>query len=218
MPLPPLSRSHAPVPTGRDDIFRQPSRVPVAVREDLLGQSGCVVWLTGLSGAGKSTVAFALEQALVADGRLAFVVDGDNLRHGLTADLGFSAEDRGENVRRAASAAGLLADAGVVVIAALISPYRADRQRACELVGAQRFFEVHVDAPIEVCEQRDPKGLYVKARKGEIPAFTGVSDPYEAPEQPDLRVPTAEWELKESVEALEQMLVDRGVLRPKGRS
>ena len=149
---------------------------------------GATVWLTGLSGSGKSTVAVALERLLVAAGRPAYRLDGDNLRHGLNADLGFSAADRDENVRRAGEVARLLADAGVVAIVPLISPYRAGRDRARALHAADGipFVEVFVDTPIEECERRDPKGLYAKARAGEITGFTGVDDPYEAPTAPEL--------------------------------
>lgn len=144
---------------------------------------GATVWLTGLSGSGKSTVAGALERLLVLAGRPAYRLDGDNLRHGLNSDLGFSAEDRHENVRRAGEVAAILAEAGVVAIVPVISPYRRGRD-AVRAIHAERglpFFEVFVDTPIEVCEQRDPKGLYAKARAGEITGFTGVDDPYEAP-------------------------------------
>jgi bifunctional enzyme CysN/CysC len=150
--------------------------------------SGATVWLTGLSGSGKSTVAVALERLLVAAGRPAYRLDGDNLRHGLNADLGFSADDRDENVRRAGEVARLLADAGVVAIVPLISPYRAgrDRARAVHDEAGLPFVEVFVDTPIELCEQRDPKGLYAKARAGEITGFTGIDDPYEPPLDPEL--------------------------------
>jgi bifunctional enzyme CysN/CysC len=149
---------------------------------------GATVWLTGLSGSGKSTVAVALERLLVADGRPAYRLDGDNLRHGLNADLGFTAADRDENVRRAAEVARLFAEAGVVAIVPLISPYREgrDRARAIHDAAGLPFYEVFVDTPIELCEQRDPKGLYTKARAGEITGFTGVDDPYEAPIEPEL--------------------------------
>jgi bifunctional enzyme CysN/CysC len=149
---------------------------------------GATVWLTGLSGSGKSTVGVALERLLVAEGRPAYRLDGDNLRHGLNADLGFTAEDRDENVRRAGEVARLLADAGVVAIVPLISPYRAgrDRARAVHVEAGVPFLEVFVDTPIELCEQRDPKGLYAKARAGEITGFTGIDDPYEAPAAPEL--------------------------------
>ena len=149
---------------------------------------GSTVWLTGLSGSGKSTIAVALERRLVLAGRPAFRLDGDNLRHGLNADLGFSSADRDENVRRAGEVAAILAEAGVVAIVPLISPYRAarDRARAVHEARGVPFFEVFVDTPIEVCEERDPKGLYTKARAGELPGFTGIDDPYEAPVSPDL--------------------------------
>jgi bifunctional enzyme CysN/CysC len=155
---------------------------------------GATVWLTGLSGSGKSTVAMACERLLLEERQAAYVLDGDNLRHGLNGDLGFSAEDRSENVRRVGEVARLFADAGVVALVPLISPYRADRDRAREAhaVASLPFLEVYVDTPIELCEQRDPKGLYKKARAGELPGFTGIDDPYEAPLSPELRLTPAE--------------------------
>jgi bifunctional enzyme CysN/CysC len=149
---------------------------------------GATVWLTGLSGSGKSTVAVATEQALLDLGRPAYVLDGDNVRHGLNGDLGFGAADRAENVRRVGHVARLFADAGVVALVPLISPYRADRDtvRAIHAEAGKRFLEVFVDTPIELCERRDPKGLYAKARAGEITGFTGIDDPYEAPTAPEL--------------------------------
>jgi bifunctional enzyme CysN/CysC len=152
------------------------------------------VWFTGLSGSGKSTVAAEVERSLVTAGRPAYLLDGDNLRHGLNADLGFSAADRTENIRRVGEVARLFADAGVVALVPVISPYRADRDRVRaihEAVGLQ-FVEVFVDTPLELCESRDPKGLYAKARAGEIVGFTGIDDPYEAPERPDLRLTPAD--------------------------
>ena len=155
---------------------------------------GATVWLTGLSGSGKSTVGVALEQLLVASGRPAYRLDGDNLRLGLNVDLGFSAADRDENVRRAGEVAKLLADAGVIAIVPLISPYRAgrDRARAVHAEAGISFVEVFVDTPIELCEQRDPKGLYAKARAGEITGFTGIDDPYEAPVRAELTLTPAD--------------------------
>jgi len=156
--------------------------------------AGATVWFTGLSGSGKSTVAVELERALAAAGRPAYLLDGDNLRHGLNADLGFSAADRSENIRRVSEVARLFADAGVVALVPVISPYRADRDRARaihEAVGVP-FVEVFVDTPLDVCEARDPKGLYAKARAGEIKGFTGIDDPYEAPVHPDLRLTPAD--------------------------
>jgi len=149
---------------------------------------GATIWFTGLSGSGKSTVATACEVQLIGGGRPAYVLDGDNIRHGLNGDLGFSAEDRAENVRRVGHVACLMADAGLVALVPLVSPYRADRDAVRRLHEAAdlRFIEVFVDTPIELCEQRDPKGLYAKARAGELKGFTGVDDPYEAPERPEL--------------------------------
>jgi bifunctional enzyme CysN/CysC len=146
------------------------------------------VWLTGLSGSGKSTVAVQLEQDLVASGRAAYLLDGDNIRHGLNGDLGFSEADRTENIRRVSEVATLFADAGLVVVVPLISPYRSARSAARERVESAglRFVEVFVDTPLEICEQRDPKGLYARARAGEIKSMTGIDDPYEAPEAPEL--------------------------------
>lgn len=153
-----------------------------------LGHGGATVWLTGLSGSGKSTVAVELERRLVGQGRPAYILDGDNLRHGLNADLGFSDEDRTENVRRVGEVARLLADAGVVALVPVISPFRAGRDgvRAMHDAAGVPFLEVFVDTPIEICEQRDPKGLYAKARAGELRGFTGIDSPYEPPVAPDL--------------------------------
>lgn len=170
------------------NVVWHPSDLPRAERWNALGATGMTVWFTGLSGSGKSTVAAAVERGLVAAGRTAYLLDGDNLRHGLNGDLGFSADDRDENVRRASEVARLFADAGAVALVPLISPYRAGRDRARTLHEAAdlRFVEVFVNTPIELCEQRDPKGLYAKARAGEITGFTGIDDPYEAPEVPEL--------------------------------
>ena len=156
-------------------------------RGDRLSQ-GATIWFTGLSGSGKSTIAAACEAQLVASGRAAYVLDGDNIRHGLNGDLGFSASDRAENVRRVGHVACLMADAGLVALVPLVSPYRADRDavRGLHEAAGLPFVEVFVDAPIELCEQRDPKGLYAKARAGELKGFTGVDDPYEAPEHPEV--------------------------------
>lgn len=162
--------------------------VPRDERWRATGMRGATVWLTGLSGSGKSTIAGELTRLLIERGSATYTLDGDNLRHGLNGDLGFSAEARDENVRRVAEVARLFADAGVVAIVPVISPYRAgrDRARALHEAAGLPFFEVFVDAPIGVCEQRDPKGLYAKARAGEITGFTGVDDPYEPPEHADL--------------------------------
>lgn len=157
-------------------------------RAQRLGQQGVVVWLTGLSGAGKSTIAARVDAQLHARGRHSYILDGDNLRFGLCRDLGFSPEDRAENVRRLGEAARLLQDAGLIVLVAAISPYREDRARVRERLPPGRFLEVFVDAPLAVCESRDPKGLYRRARAGEITGFSGIDAPYEPPEAPDLRL------------------------------
>jgi len=157
-------------------------------RSALLGQHGCVVWLTGLSGSGKSTIARSLESRLVGQGHPAYVLDGDNVRHGLNSDLGFSPADREENIRRISELAGLFADAGIITIAAFISPYRTGRARARRIVGPERFIETYVDVSLDECESRDPKGLYKQARAGEITDFTGIDAPYEPPENPELRI------------------------------
>ncbi len=175
-------------PPQSPNVVFHAGTVTRADRAAATGHAGLTVWLTGLSGSGKSTVAVALEHQLVAAGIPAYLLDGDNLRHGLNGDLGFDTASRNENVRRAGEVALLFADAGVVALVPLISPYRADRER---VRGRHRetgipFVEVFVDTPIELCEQRDPKGLYAKARAGEITGFTGINDPYEAPEHPDL--------------------------------
>ena len=170
------------------DVVWHPSSLDRDERAGALGHRGATIWFTGLSGSGKSTVAAACERLLVAEGRPAYLLDGDNLRHGLNGDLGFSAGDRDENVRRVAEVARLFADAGVVALVPLISPYREARRRARALHEAAgvSFLEVFVDTPLEVCEERDPKGLYAKARAGELTGMTGIDDPYEAPESPDL--------------------------------
>lgn len=178
-----------------DNVTWHGSSVSPEQRAELFNQRGCVLWFTGLSGSGKSTVACAVEQALIQSGHAAFVLDGDNVRHGLNGDLGFSVADRDENIRRVAEVAGLMADAGLICLASFISPFKSARRAAAERIGLDRFFEVYVDTPIEVCEQRDPKGLYVKARAGDIPDFSGISSPYEAPEKPAVRLPTAELDL-----------------------
>ncbi|MCL1598045.1 MAG: adenylyl-sulfate kinase [Actinomycetia bacterium] len=176
------------------DIVWHPGHVKRTDRAGVTGGIGATLWLTGLSGSGKSTIAHLAETMLIEVGRGAYTLDGDNLRHGLNADLGFSAQDRAENVRRIGEVARLMADAGLVVFAPLISPYRRDRSAVRRVHEAAdiAFFEVFVDTPIEICEYRDPKGLYAKARAGEITQFTGIDDPYEAPESPDLTLDTSD--------------------------
>ena len=183
-------------------------------RERALGHRGATVWLTGLSGSGKSTVANLVEQALVARRVHAYVLDGDNVRHGLCADLGFGDADRAENIRRVGEVSRLMTDAGLVVLTAFISPFRADRARVRALMPAERFLEVHVATPIEICEARDPKGLYARARKGEIRDFTGISSPYEAPEAPELVVGADGASAEACAAQVISMLERRAILSP----
>jgi len=177
-------------------------------RDKVSGGPGLTVWLTGLSGSGKSTIAYGIESELIRKGRAAYVLDGDNVRHGLNRDLGFSPGDRSENVRRVGEVARLFADAGVVAIAPLISPYRQDRVkvRAAHDQAHLRFVEVFVDTPLDVCEARDPKGLYAKARSGEIRGFTGIDDPYEKPRDADLVIDTESLALEESVRSVLEVI------------
>jgi bifunctional enzyme CysN/CysC len=174
------------------ELVWHPSAVDESRRCLITGGRGVTVWLTGLSGSGKSTIAHLLEDRLVSAGRAAYVLDGDNVRHGLNGDLGFGPADRSENIRRIGEVARLMADAGLVAIVPVISPYEADRLRARQAhdQAGIPFFEVWVSTPLEVCEQRDPKGMYAKARAGEITSFTGIDAPYEAPENPDLTLDT----------------------------
>jgi bifunctional enzyme CysN/CysC len=201
-------RNHA-----RPDNLSSGPTLSHRARWDLLGRRGAVVWFTGLSGAGKTTMAVALERSLLTQGRPAFVLDGDRTRTGLTEDLGFSPDDRRENVRRAAHVARLLAESGVIALAALISPFRADRAMARRIVeddgSAIAFVEVHVSTPLEICERRDPKGLYARARAGDIPDFTGVSGPFETPLDADVVIDTSLLPLKASVRLLNEMVLSR---------
>jgi adenylylsulfate kinase len=181
-------------------------------RASVLGQRGATIWLTGLSGSGKSTIAVAAEKALVERGRAAYVLDGDNVRHGLNSNLGFSPEDRTENIRRIGEVAKLFTDAGMLVFTSFISPYRADRDQVREIMPAGDFVEVHVAASVETCEGRDVKGLYARARKGEIPEFTGISAPYEEPEKPELLLDTKAQSVEQSVAQLLTYLEEKGYL------
>jgi adenylylsulfate kinase len=188
-----------------------------AEREQVLGQRGATIWLTGLSGSGKSTIAVAAEAELLHRGRLAYVLDGDNVRHGLNKNLGFSPADRTENIRRIAEVAKLFTDCGVLAFTSFISPYRADRDAARALFAPGDFVEVYVSADVATCEGRDPKGLYQKARAGQIPEFTGISAPYEAPEAPELVLDTARQSPEESVASLVAWLEGKGYLSASGR-
>ena len=193
------------------------SERPRDERWGAVGLHGVTVWFTGLSGSGKSTVAVAVEQVGRSSGVQEPVLDGDNLRHGLNGDLGFSAEDRHENVRRVGEVARLFADAGVVALVPIISPYRDDRDRARAAHDAAGllFVEVFVDTPIEECERRDPKGLYAKARAGEIKGFTGIDDPYEAPAEAELVLTPADGGAGAQAERVLALLAERGVLPPR---
>jgi len=176
------------------------------------GQRPCVIWFTGLSGAGKSTLANALERALFERGHHCYLLDGDNVRQGLNGDLGFTDEDRVENIRRIGEAAKLFVDAGLIVMTAFISPFRAERKLARDIVEAGEFIEVHLSTSLEVCEERDPKGLYKKARAGKIPHFTGIDSAYEAPEKPELRIDTGTKDLQSCTEQILDYLTENGYI------
>ncbi len=181
-------------------------------REQHLRQKGVVIWFTGLSGSGKSTLALAVEEELYRRGHLCYVLDGDNIRHGLNKNLGFSPEDREENIRRIGEVSKLFADAGLLTMTAFISPYRKDRDLARQLLEEGEFIEVYTTLPLEIAEQRDPKGLYKKARSGEIKEFTGISAPYEEPINPELTIDTSELDLEQSRDRVIQYLEQHGIL------
>jgi bifunctional enzyme CysN/CysC len=201
--------------TKSKNIFWTEGKITSRERATQLGHRGAVVWFTGLSGAGKSTIAQALERELFNRGMHTYVLDGDNIRHGLNSNLGFSPEDRVENIRRVSEVAKLMADAGAVAVTAFISPYRMDRRRAREIAleGNAEFIEVFVDAPLEVCEARDPKNLYKKARAGEIKEFTGIDAPYEPPEDAEIIVHTDKQSVDEALATILEQLLPR--LRPE---
>ena len=182
------------------NLIEHKHKVTKEDRQKLLKQKSPVIWLTGLSGSGKSTIANELAIKLQEKGKLSYILDGDNVRMGLNKDLGFSDDDRKENIRRIAEVAKLLSDAGIIVITAFISPFREERENAKDIIGRDNFLEVYVKADLSVCEERDPKGLYKKARAGEIPMFTGIDSPYEEPTNPDIITRTDKQDIKESVE------------------
>lgn len=198
-------------PTSSGVVWH-PGAVNRSDRSRVTGGPGAVVWFTGLSGSGKSTVAVEVERRLVAEGRAAYLLDGDNLRHGLNGDLGFSADDRDENVRRVGEVAALFADAGLVALVPLVSPYRAARDAVRQRITSSGvlFLEVHVDTPLDVCEARDPKGLYAKARAGELTGMTGIDDPYEQPEHPDLVLRPSDGDAAAQAAAVIALLTSRG--------
>jgi adenylylsulfate kinase len=181
-------------------------------REKLLKQKGVVIWFTGLSGSGKSTIANEVAYKLNEMGKFAYVLDGDNIRHGLNKDLGFSPEDRDENIRRISEVANLFADSGAIAITAFISPYKKLRNFCRELAGPGRFLEIYTKCSLETCEKRDPKGLYEKARKGIIKDFTGVNAPYEAPEKPEILIDTDKYNIEESAEIVIQKLQEQNII------
>ena len=196
------------------NIVRHEGHVSRQQRESLLRQQGVLIWLTGLPSSGKSTIAYTVEHALAASGHLAYVLDGDNIRFGLNKNLGFSADDRAENIRRIGEVGKLFVDGGFLTLASFVSPYQADRDGVRALMAEGDFVEIFIDTPIELCEERDPKGLYKKARAGEIPNFTGVSDPYEEPEKPELVIETDTATPSEAAAQVIDLLEKMGKIQP----
>lgn len=199
-------------PPAPNNIVWHHATVTRQRREQQNGHRSAILWFTGLSGAGKSTLAHAVEEALHQRGCRTFVLDGDNVRHSLCKDLGFSTADRVENIRRVGEIAKLFMEAGIIVLTAFISPFRVDRERVRNMVGQGDFLEIYCDTPIEICEARDTKGLYEKARAGQIPEFTGISSPYEKPEKPELKVNTGEEELDACVQQVIDEMVRCGII------
>jgi bifunctional enzyme CysN/CysC len=195
-----------------ENVHLHPVTVDRRARVRLLDQQPCVLWFTGLSGSGKSTIANLTEVELHAQGHLTALLDGDNVRHGLCGDLGFSDADRRENMRRVSEVAKLMLDAGLIVLVSFISPFRSERQRVRDTFAPEEFFEVYVDTPITLAEQRDPKGLYARARRGEITNFTGIDSPYEAPEAPDIRLDTTVLSPEQAAQEVVGALSDAGRL------
>jgi len=187
-------------------------QVSKSQRAEIKQQTACLLWYTGLSGSGKSTIANAVDAMLFARQRHSYLLDGDNVRHGLNGDLGFSDSDRVENIRRISEVAQLFVDAGLIVSTAFISPFRADRELAASKLASGEFIEVYIDTPIEICEQRDPKGLYKKARAGEIKDFTGIDSAYEAPENPIIHVRTADKSIEQCAQQIIDHLIEHGFI------
>ena len=195
------------------NIVRHEGHVSRDERETKLKQKGVLLWLTGLPSSGKSTIAYTVEHALANRGHLAYVLDGDNIRFGLNGNLGFSAEDRTENIRRIGEVGKLFVDGGFLTLASFVSPYSEDRDAVRELMGEGDFVEIFIDTAVEICEERDPKGLYKKARTGEIPNFTGFSDPYEVLEKPEMIIKTADWTAEAAAELIIEMLEKLGKIQ-----
>ncbi|MBE94426.1 adenylyl-sulfate kinase [Marinobacter sp.] len=195
-----------------ENIVWHHQKVTGADRASIKSQSPCLLWFTGLSGSGKSTIANALDVALFERGYHTFLLDGDNVRHGLNKDLGFSDEGRVENIRRIGEVSKLFTDAGVIVLSAFISPFTTDRRLVRNLFPAGEFIEVFMDTPLQTCEERDPKGLYEKARAGKIKNFTGIDSPYEAPERPEVRLDTSQMSVEDCVNRLISYLLDRQLI------
>ena len=195
-----------------DNVFWHSSQVSRRMQEARNGHRSFVFWFTGLSGAGKSTIAYALEHELFKRGMSVAVLDGDNIRHGLCSDLGFSKEDRNENLRRIGETAKLFVEAGTIVLAAFVSPYREDRERVRSRMPHGDFFEVYCKCDLDICEQRDPKGLYARARAGEIDNFTGISAPYEEPIKPDIVIDTGRTSIEEEVSEMLSVMQERGLV------
>lgn len=209
-----IPKTGSPEQPNKNIVWHHGS-VTLEDRARVLGQQGCVLWFTGFSGSGKSTIALALEQALIESGRAAYVLDGDNVRHGLNSDLGFAPDDRKENIRRIGEVAALFADSGMITITAFISPYQDDRDKARSIVekrGGLKFFEVYVNTPLAVCESRDPKKLYAKARAGEIENFTGIDAPFEAPNQAEIELLTHESDVDACVKQVISVLKSERIL------
>jgi bifunctional enzyme CysN/CysC len=198
-----------------DNIHWQALDVNRAARAQQKGQKACILWFTGLSGAGKSTIANLVEKRLHVAGRHTYLLDGDNVRHGLNKDLGFTDADRVENIRRVGEVTKLMVDAGLIVLVSFISPFRSERRMARELVGPGEFFEIFIDAPLAEAEKRDPKGLYKKARRGEIRHFTGIDSPYERPERPEIHIDTTRLAPEQATEAIVEQLTSAGILMPE---
>jgi adenylylsulfate kinase len=201
--------------TAEKNIKWTESQISPEKRAKLLGQRGCVLWLTGLSGSGKTTIARKLEEHLMTAGHPCYVLDGDNIRHGLNSDLGFSETDRTENIRRISEVSGLFADAGLIVITSFISPFKEDRQRARHKVPEGAFIEIYLDTSLEVCEKRDPKNLYKKARKGEIPDFTGISSPYESPDKAEIVLDTGKLSLEDCINNILDYFLKNNIIAGK---